>query len=197
MLLELLELAGNSALAHDTESLARLERLQGKTMVLHIRPLNQSIAVTPCPEGLEFTAEIPAKPDVKLSATIGAMIKISRDGMDDAELQPGELEIVGDAIVGQRFAQVIAGLDIEWQALLAEHLGETPAQLITSAAGTARDLAEEGKVQVGAYIGKILREDMDIVAEQAEVDEFLDGVDQLRADADRLEARLKKLQRQL
>ena len=152
MLLELLELAGNSAMAHDPESRTRLTRLHGKTMVLYIRPLNQSIAVTPSREGLEFSAQIPDKFDVKLSATVAAMIKISRDGMDDAELQPGELEIVGDPIIGQRFAQVISGLDIEWQALLAEHLGETPAQLITTAASTAKILVDESKLQVNSYL---------------------------------------------
>ena len=123
MLLDLLELASNKTLEYDPQTLARLEKLHGKTMTLKIKPLNQAISVTPQREGLEFSATIPEQVDVTLTATLGALIKITRDGMDNADLNPGELEIAGDPIIGQRFAQVIAELDIDWQNLLTEQLG--------------------------------------------------------------------------
>lgn len=194
MLVELLELASNSALEHDAKTQARLKKLQGNTMTLHVRPIDQSLSVTPHPGGLEFSSTIPDKVDVTLSATIGAMIKISRDGIEDAELKPGELEIVGDPIVGQRFAQVIADLDVDWEAALAEHFGDTPARIITIAAGHAKELvaASEGKFK--EFVNTLLKDDMSLVADQQEVDPFLDDVDQLRADTDKLMARIKRLQ---
>jgi len=197
MLLDLIELASNSTLQYDRPTLDRLEKLRGKTMTLRIKPLDQSISITPHPEGLEFARTAPEHIDVELSATIGAMIKISRDGMEDAELEAGELEIFGDPIVGQRFAQVISQLDIDWQSLLTEKIGESPARIVTFAATQAKEFAEESNNKLKHYLHQLVTEDLGVVADKQGVESFLDDVDALRADADRLTARISHLQTKL
>jgi len=195
MLLDLLELASNKTLEYDTQTQYRLAKLQGKTMTLNIKTIGQSLSVTPYPEGLEFSQLEPENVDVTLSVTLGAMIKISRDGLDNAELESGELEISGDPIVGQRFAQVIAELDIDWEGLLAERVGESPARAITFAAGQAKTLADESKIKFKEFVDTLIKDDMQLVADQQGVEEFLDGVDTIRADVDRLMARIAQIQR--
>lgn len=197
MLLDLLELAGNKTLEHDPQSLARLAKLQGKTMTLNIKTIGQSISVTPQLEGLEFSHTVPEKVDVTLSVTIPAMIKISRDGMDNAELDSGELEIMGDPIVGQRFAQVIAELDIDWHGLLAEHIGESPAKAVTFAAGQAKSFADDSRLKFKEFLNTLIKDDMRLVADKDSVESFLDDVDTVRADTDRLMARLTHIQTKL
>ncbi|MGK0375341.1 MAG: ubiquinone biosynthesis protein UbiJ [Arenicella sp.] len=193
MLLDLFELASNKTLQHDPQTLERLAKLQGKTMTLKIKSIGQSLSVTPYPEGLQFSHDAPQKVDVTLSATVGAMVKISRDGMDNAKLEPGELEIAGDPIVGQRFAQVISDLNIDWEALLTEHLGESPARVVTFAAGQAKVFADESKIKFKDFLNTLIKEDMALVADKTEVEGYLDEVDTLRADVDRLNARLERL----
>ena len=193
MLLNLFELASNKTLQHDPQTQARLVKLQGKTMVLNVKTINQSFSVTPRPEGLEFSNSVPDNVDVTLKATIGAMVKITRDGIEDAELEQGELEIIGDPIIGQRFALVISELDIDWHSLLAEHVGDGPAQLFTSAAEQAKGFAQDSQTQFKGWLNRFITEEMNIVAGKQEVEEFLDQVDTLRADTDRLVARVKRL----
>lgn len=193
MLLDLIELASNRALDHDPATQERLRKLQGKTMTLHIRPIEQSLSVTPYPEGLEFSRNTAEDVDVKLSATIGAMVKISRDGIDNAELKSGELEITGDPIVGQRFAQVLADLDVDWEALLAEHIGDSPARVVSFAAGQAKEFAQESRTRLEGFINQILTDDLGVVANKDEVEPFLDAVDVIKSDVERLLARIKRL----
>ncbi len=193
MLLDLIELASNKALEHDTQTLTRLKKLQGKTMTLHIKTLEQSLTLSPQAEGLEFSDKPPESVDVTLKATLGAMIKISRDGMEDANLRAGELEMIGDPIIGQRFAQLIADLDIDWQSLLGEQLGNGPAKAIISAAQRVRDFTQESQSQIKGIASHIMQDELDLVADRAEVDTFLDDVDTLRADTERLFTRLKNL----
>ncbi len=197
MLLSLIELAGNKALDYDSATQTRLQKLQGKTMTLHIKTLDQSLSLMPRAEGLEFSSQPPKHVDVTLSTTLGAMIKISRDGLEDAELQAGELEMSGDPIIGQRFAQVIAGLDIDWQSLLAEQIGEAPARTVTTVAGHAKELAQESRERMHHLVERTIKEDMNIVADKQAVNKFLDDVDNLRADVDRLAARLARLAKKL
>jgi len=193
MLLNLFELASNKTLQHDPKTQARLAKLQGKTMVLNIKSINQSLSITPRPEGLEFSNTVPEHVDVTLKATISAMAKISRDGIEEAELEPGELEIIGDPIVGQRFALVISELDIDWHSLLAEHIGDGPAQLVSSAAEQAKSFAQDSQTKFKSWLNHFISEEMEIVVGKEEVEDFLDLVDTLRADTDRLAARIKRL----
>ena len=137
---------------------------------------------------------MPEQVDVTLSATLSALIKISRDGMEDAELEAGELEIQGDPIIGQRFAQIIADLNIDWESLLAEQIGEAPAKLISVSATQAREFAKESQSQIKSVLSRLLTDDLDLVAEKSDVEPFLDDVDELRADVDRLAVRIKRIQ---
>ena len=198
MIIDLLEMASNNALQYDEKALQSLAKLQGKSIVLEVKPLGklpvQRIAVLPQPHGLEYSMAVVENPDVTLAATLGAMVKISRDGFDDAELEPGELEINGDPIVGQRFAKVLAELDVDWQGLLAEHLGDTPAVLISSGFEHAKTFARESQSQIKLHLNKLLLEDLRLVASAATVNQFMDEVDTIRADTDRLQARIKRLQ---
>lgn len=193
MLLDLIELASNRTLAYDHATLERLERLQGKSMVLTVKPIDQSLAITPQKEGLEFSSRLPDHVDVTLRATLNALVKISRHGMDRAELEPGELEIEGDPIIGQRFALVIAELDIDWNDLLTDQLGDAPAQFIQMATGQAFEFASSARQQLKSTARRILTQDFDLVTNPAEVEEVLDQIDDVRADVDRLWIRLNRL----
>lgn len=194
MLIDLLELASNKTLEHDPKTQARLQKLQGKTMTLNIVSVGQSLSITPYVEGLEFSQKPPEHVDVTLNATLGAMIKISKDGMDNAELEPGELDITGDPIVGQRFAQLISDLNVDWEGLLAEQIGDSPAKVVSFAAQQAKLFASDTHFKLKEFVNTLIKEDMQVVADKGVVDEFLDEVDTLRADTDRLNARLQRLQ---
>ena len=203
MLIDLLELASNNALEHDDRSRRRLAKLQGKTITLVIKsrasdsnPIQQ-ISVSPQLHGLEFSSKPGIAPDVTLAATLGALVKIGRDGLDDAQLEPGELEINGDPIVGQRFARVLDELNIDWEGLLAEQIGESPAVFISAGVGRAMALAQDSRSLMKQRFNRLLVDDLQLVAGKSAVEPFLDEVDTLRADTERLQARIKRLQNKL
>jgi ubiquinone biosynthesis protein UbiJ len=196
MLLNLIELAINGALEFDPRAQRDLAKLHGKTMTLEIKPIPQKISICPMPHGLEFSNASGAT-DVTLSATIGALVKIGRDGLDDAELDSGELEINGDPIVGQRFARILSQLDIDWEGLLAQRIGETPAVLISGGLGRAKEIAQESKTLFSKHISNLLTNEMGLVASKSDIEPFLDDVDTLRADADRLQARIQRIQKNI
>lgn len=194
MLLELFEIACNHALEHDPDTMQRLQKLQGKSMALQVKTVNQSVTVSPCPEGVELTRDIPNNVDVILKATPSAILKISRDGMDDADLQPGELDISGDPIIGQRFAVIITELQINWEALLAEQIGDSPARIISMAAEQTRDFARHSRSQIHSRFIHFIQGELGVTAEHQDVNDFLNDVDTLRADTERLAARIKRIQ---
>ena len=190
MLYQLLELAGNKALEFDSATQTRLEKLQGRTLKLQITTLNQSLFISSRAEGIEISQAEPEQTDVTLKASLNALFKLGRDGLDEVELDPGELEIIGDPLIGQRFAQVIAQLDIDWEAMLSEQVGPAPAKTIGVAASSAVKLAQQGRQQFHSFVIDTLKTQNGLVADQQEVDVFLDNVKQLSEQVDRLEQRL-------
>ena len=193
MLLSLIELASNQALEHDPESLAKVQSLSGKTIALRIKDANQTVSVHPQPHGIELSLGEITDASVTLAATPAAMLKVARHGMEQADLAPGELEINGDPIVAQKFASLISGLNIDWDALLAEHVGEVPASLIQKGVTIAQDAAAGGREIIKSKVNKTLVEDLELVANPEQVEHYLEDVDKLRASVDRLEARVNRL----
>lgn len=194
MLLNLIELACNQALEHDDGAKKQLQSLQGKLIVVEIKNINQRIAIRPLPHGIELARPNQQQPHVTLSATTNALAKIARHGMDEADLEPGELEISGDPIIAQRFSSLATNLDVDWEGLLSEHFGELPAAFVSKGVNTARALFNEGSAALKIKINQALKDDLELVADSGEVEQFLEDVDSLRASVDRLQARLKRIQ---
>lgn len=193
MLFSLLETAGNRILSLDDDSKQKLEKLQGKIIALEIKTIKQSLYVIPTAEGIEFHNEVDNEPDVTLKTTVSALIKISRDGMEDAELDTGELEIEGDAITGQRFAAMITELDIDWEELLAQQIGDIPARIIGQSAKSLSEWASDTRETIKLNTAEYLTEELRVAAPKHAVERFLQDVDTLRADVDRLNARIQRL----
>ena len=193
MFFGLLELASNKALEHDDATRARLEKLSGKVMTLHIKDFDQSLTITPRGDGIELDSQTPDHSDVTLSTTISAIVKLSRDGLENADLKTGELEMNGDPLVGQRFAQVIGDLNIDWEAMLAEQIGPAPAKAAGTIAGQAKEFVEESRSQLHDFVTNLIANDMRILAGKKHVNNFLNDVDDIKADVERLGSRLAAL----
>lgn len=194
MLLELLEMASNKALEYDVSSQSRLDKLHGKTMVLRLVDLNFTVALASHGSGLEFSQLVPEMTvDVTLSTTLSALVKISRYGLDDAELAPGELDMQGDPLVGQRFAQLIANLSVDWQALLSEYLGLAPAGLVLDAAVRTKTLGQAVKTSANDRLREFIKHEADFFADTDQTNKFVHDVGALSAEVDRLSVRLSKL----
>lgn len=194
MLFEIIELACNKALEHDSGALAALQQLNGKRVLLKIKQVNQNILVQPMTHGIEITPYQGESLDVTLAATPKALLSILQSGLDKADLEPGELEISGDPIVAQRFARIAAELNIDWEAMLEEHLGEMPAALIATGLRKAADLGTQGRSLAKEKINEHINNEHSLVAAEQDVEMFMEQVDDLRAAVDRLNARLKRIQ---
>jgi ubiquinone biosynthesis protein UbiJ len=123
--------------------------------------------------------------------------RIAAQGLDDVVYTPGELEIQGDALLAQRFARILGGLDIDWEELLAQQTGDIPAHFISRQVGAALSWAQETRQVMKQNMAEYLVEEARIVASSREVDKFLGDVDSLHADVNRLEARLAKIRQGL
>ena len=199
MLSALLETTTEKILSTDPATLELLSTLNDKLIAIDIKKLNQSIYLRIQERNIviESAPTSDEEIDVRLKAKPSTLLKISRQGLENAELDKGELEIEGDAITGQRFAKVLNNLDIDWEELLAEKLGDTPARLIFDMLEKANIWRQETKQTMTQNINEFLVEEAKIVAHPLQVEAFLQKVDTLRNDTARLDARVNQIKQQL
>jgi len=199
MLSALLETSSQKILSTDPASLERLSKLDGKLIAIEIKKLNFTLYLRIESSNIVFESapESEQDIDVKLKAKPSTLLKISRDGIENAELEKGELEIEGDAITGQRFASVMTALDIDWEELLSEKVGDVPARMFFDFFEKASQWHQQNSQTMKQNLSEFLVEEAQIVAHPIQVNNFVEGVDTLRNDTARLEARLNQLMQNL
>lgn len=114
----------------------------------------------------------------------------------EAILQRGDVEIRGDAELAQKFRELVLLLRPDLEEELSHVVSDVPAHEIgrfaRAAVGWTRRAAQTTALNAAEYFA---HERRDLVPRN-EGDQFLRGVDALREDVDRLEARLELLSKQ-
>jgi ubiquinone biosynthesis protein UbiJ len=106
-------------------------------------------------------------------------------------------QIRGDAEIANRYRElfVLARPDPEEE--LSRWIGDLPARRVSLIAERAIAFVRRARRTAGENIAEYLQEEGRDLVNRTELDEFLRGVDELRETADRIEARLGRLERRL
>lgn len=188
------ETACNAALGLDPEVRARLGALDGKVIALELLGLGLRLYFFPHAQGVQVLGHYDGEPDTTLR---GAPLSLLRLGLSDRpadELFAGGVELRGDTAAGQAFQDILRALRIDWEELLARVAGDDLAHQAGRAARAAGAQARRTGDTLALDLGEYLHEEAGLLPTRPELEAFLDAVDGLRSDADRLEARLRRLE---
>lgn len=188
------ETACNTAFALDPEVRARLGALTGKVIALELLGLGLRLYLFPHAQGVQVLGHYEGEPDTELR---GAPLSLLRLGLSDRpadELFAGGVELRGDTATGQAFQDTLRALRIDWEELLARITGDDIAHQAGRATRAAREQAHRMGDTLALDLSEYLHEEAGVLVTRPEIESFLDAVDGLRSDADRLAARLRRLE---
>jgi len=191
-----LEKALNHCLQMDPETLAQVTQLEGKVVALVIIGLGRSIYLVPTADGLRVQSVFEGEPDVSIK---GGVFSLARLGLSEnpASVFGDGVEMVGDAQLGRKVQHILDSLDLDWEEQLSRLSGDVIAHQVGN---TVRDLFSWGSKTaetLGRDVAEYFQEESRDLVVKPELDQFLDQVDVLRSDVDRLAQRVKRLQTQL
>jgi ubiquinone biosynthesis protein UbiJ len=188
-----LEAILNRYLRLDSDSLARLEVLNGKVFVLKISDLNLVLYLLAKGSELRISAETLGDPDVTIRATVLSLLRIAR-----GDRAPGDqLDIEGDTELAGDLRDVLSGIDIDWEEQLSGLVGDVAAHRLGNLARGVLGWGHQAKETLLRDASEYLQQESQDLPRPQVVDGFLDGVDRLRNDVDRLEARVDRLRQRL
>lgn len=171
------------------------ESLKGKSVLVEARGLGWRLVCESLGSSLKLTSSGAAarEPDAVISGSLMSLAALAGSHPEDV-IQRGDVTIRGDAELAQKFRELAMLLKPDVEEELSRLIGDTPAhqamRLARLAAGFGRRTVETGVRNMAEYLA---HERGDLVP-RAEAEDFYRGVERLREDLDRLDARTRAIE---
>ena len=127
----------------------------------------------------------------------GAVFYIDRalagPGAED-RIRAGSVRISGDAETAQSFRKLFEAARPDFEEELSRVVGDAAAHHLANVARGALDFGRRAFATLALNVGEYLTEESRDLPARAEVEAWLEGVDRLREDVDRLEARIRQVE---
>lgn len=192
------ERALNTALRLDPIAQAELGGLAGRALGLCIEGVGVEFRITAQPDGLLLIAGSEAEGS---EAVIRGMpFSLMRLGLaDDPQdnLFSGDIRIRGNLELVREYSALLRRLDPDWEALLAEITGDVIAHKLGGLLRTGHFWRKDSITHLQQDVSDYLREEARVLPNAIELDDWMRGVDAARGAADRLDARIRRIQRQI
>jgi ubiquinone biosynthesis protein UbiJ len=189
-----LEAAVNHYLGMDPAAGDRLAGLDGRVIALEFRGLDLMLVFRVQGQGIAIIDEPDQRPDTVLR---GTPLGITRLGLGRGNaagtLFSGDVEITGDVETGQAFKAVLDAVEIDWEEQLARLTGDLLAHRMGNAARHTGQWLHHARLTLEQDLTEYLQEELRVVPTRIEIENLIEDIDRLNMDADRLEARLRRL----
>lgn len=189
-----LESAMNAALAVDPASEKRLKPLNGCVLEVNLKSIQQSFFFGVREQRICL---LPSEttPSVTLSGSTSGLIKLALSDNKNALFKRREVELSGDAVRAQQIQSFVRELKIDWEALLAEAIGDVPAHMISSGVRSSWNWTRSVSQSLWSDLEEFVKYELRLLPSKALAQKQFEAIDQLRLATDRLEAKFKLLLR--
>lgn len=208
-----LETALNRAIELDPDTRDALKALDGRSVVLALAAASASgetpLALRLTVDGARLRvgpADPERTPDLAVRGTLGGVLSFGMRTVlprllgaqgDDEAMPVGAMRIEGDAELARRLQRLAERFDPDWQRPFAAVFGDVLGVQIANAVAAALRQARSGGRRFAETAAEYVTEESRDVVPKAELEAFHDDVDHLRDDAERLAARIGRLQKRV
>lgn len=194
----ILEDGCNRLLRLDKDTLRNLGDLDGKVFCLRVNSEGKGehgpgMYFFPSEGGFRIRPDHDGKTDVIITGNPPAFVKLLMGESAPGLAGSGQMQITGDLELGQRFQKILKKVDIDWEEHLSKLIGDVLAHKAGYAVRRFRGWTRHVATTLREDFSEILTEELQITPVRGSVQQFMDRVDHLRADVDRLEKRFSKL----
>jgi len=183
----------NAVLRNDPASLQQLSQLEGKIIAIQLTQPDLRFAILPNADGLQLHSQLGLDADVTLTGTASDFIRLlSSPDKADAMFGNG-ISVTGNNGLATQLQHILSASHFDWEAKLAGLIGDLPAHQLAGFFSFKGNQYRTAGNSLMENLQEYLKEESDLLPHRAQVEDFLNAVDTLRDDADRLEARFQAL----
>jgi len=190
-LLKPLEIALNSTLSHDLETKAKLDQFEDRCIAINISDFNKTINALVLQQQIHLSIDAEQAADLSIT---GKALTLAKLGSDPESLFSSDIDIHGDVQFAKQLRDLLEGFDFDWEAQLAKVTGDTLSYPIAHGIRQVGRWAKNTHNSLQESTAEYLKEEVRILPDKSQINDYMSYIDTLRADSDRLEARIKRLQ---
>jgi ubiquinone biosynthesis protein UbiJ len=201
MLVTALQKAVNHYLSLDPESLQRLEKMRNKVVKIELLGMGVNFYLTFTAAGLQLdlpnaqNAEI--KADTVIKGTPLRLLHMAVSGDKRQQFFVDDVSIQGNLELGQQVTHLFDQVDIDWEEHLSRVIGDVSAHHLGKIVRKVSAWSKHTRETLLQDVNEYVHEEIHLFPASEALRDFFHDVDILRMDTDRLEARLKQLQKQI
>ncbi|MEH6628610.1 MAG: SCP2 sterol-binding domain-containing protein [Motiliproteus sp.] len=188
-----LEVAIKVALRQDPAALRRLGRLDGKVIALQITAPQLKLFVFPVLDGIEFSSGYDSDADCSVAGRASDFLEVL---LDEQKTFGSGIQLSGDTQIAISLKDCLQQLNIDWEALLADRIGDLAAHKFADIFRVGRSYLRESSASLLDDMDDYLHEEIRLLPAKVELEQYYNQVDQLRLQVDRLQARIERLSSQ-
>lgn len=191
-LLKPFEYAINTALKQDPDTRARLTAFEHRSIVVNIEDWHQFVHITFHQQSVQLSHNDEENTDLLISGTALSLIKL---GEHPDNLFSSSIRIHGDVQFAKQLQDVLDGFDFDWEQQLARITGDVVAQPLAYGLKQGFSWLKSTRESLQMSLSEYLREEAQLLPDKIQIEDYMLAIDKLRADCDRLEARIKRLEK--
>lgn len=191
--LEGLEKIINRALVHDPASAQQLARMQGKIILMDSSMPALRIAIEPSATGIVLHNDWSDTADITVSGSLVSIAGMAMNSADSVSFSGTGVNVSGNLELLRQLSQIMADLDIDWEAALAELVGDIPAHILADSIRNSAKFRATAIKRAQSALAEVSQEELQLTPSKNEYDDFVLRVRHLSTDIDRLTARANKL----
>jgi ubiquinone biosynthesis protein UbiJ len=195
MLTSTIENVLNRGLPRSPRARALCRELAGRRMGVDVRGMTR-LLVESTGETLKITRDAVGEADAEVSGAPFSLLALAGES-PDAVVQRGDVEIRGDATLAQKYRELAMLLKPDVEEELSLAVGDVAAHQIGRAARAVFSFGRRAASTTVQNVAEFLAHERADLVPRAEGDQLLKGVDALREDVDRAEARIARLRGRL
>jgi ubiquinone biosynthesis protein UbiJ len=187
----------DAALAHDPTSASALAVLEGQVLLIEstLPPIN--IAVEPTSSGVKLHDRWDDEASVSVTGTLVAMAGVALNANESVSFSGTGIRVSGNLDTLNQLNKIMGNLDIDWEAALAEIIGDIPAHLLAQSIRSSAVFRADTVKRASTGLVEVAQEEFNLTPSKNEFETIAPQIRKLSSDVDRLAARLKRLQQTL
>ena len=187
----------NAYLHLDPESRQRLQKLQGKSITIEFLPFHFIFQCLFSEQGVDIQTEELVAADTTIRGTPMQMLGVMLAKENRHRFFADDLQMEGNAELGQQITELFDELQIDWEDHLSRLTGDVPAHHIGRLIQGVGNWLRQAEQTVTQNTSEYLHEEVACFPPAIALQDFYSDIDTLCMDVDRMEARIKQLQKRL
>jgi ubiquinone biosynthesis protein UbiJ len=184
----------NRNVAGSSRARALIERLAGRSLEVRVTPTPLRIRFSVADGRASVSSGGESEPDAVIEGTPLSLAFLAGPEPED-RIRQGSIRISGDAETAQLFQKLFQAARPDFEEELSRLVGDVTAHHVANAARGALGFGRRALDTLSRNLGEYLTEESRDLPAAPEVEAWVEQVDRLREDTDRLEVRLTLLER--